>query len=142
MITDSLLRLSEAQALTTTAVSSNTVDLGVARDIGSGETLHMLWTVGTALASGTSVNFEIITSASADLSTPTVIDSTGAVVTASLTAGKQLALKIPNQLDSTGQQYLGCRYTIVGTYDAGTVTCDIVLDLQDAKKFYASGFYA
>jgi phosphoglucomutase len=34
MITDKLLRVSEDQALTTTAVSTDTIDLSVARDIG------------------------------------------------------------------------------------------------------------
>ena len=39
MITDKLLRVSEDQALTTTAVSTDTIDLSVARDIGEGEDL-------------------------------------------------------------------------------------------------------
>ena len=41
MITDSLLRVSEDQAVTSTAVSTNTVDLGVARDVGEGTALYM-----------------------------------------------------------------------------------------------------
>ena len=42
MITDALLRVSEDQALTTTAVSTDTIDLVVARDIGEGTPLYML----------------------------------------------------------------------------------------------------
>ena len=70
MITDKLLRVSEDQALTTTAVSTDTVDLVHARDIGEGTSLYMNFAVTTALAGGTSVKFEVITSANANLSSP------------------------------------------------------------------------
>ena len=85
MITDALLRVSEDQALTTTAVSTNTVDLSVARDMGEGTTLYMNFAVTEALANGTSVTFEVITSASANLGTPTVIGSSTVLATAALT---------------------------------------------------------
>ncbi len=58
MITDKLLRVSEDQALTTTAVSTDTIDLSVARDMGEGGDLFMNFAVTTALAGGTSVKFE------------------------------------------------------------------------------------
>lgn len=140
MITDALLRVSEDQAVTTTAVSTNTIDLTQARDIGEGKTLYMNFAVTTAFSGGTSVKFEVVSSASADLSSPTVIGSTDAIVTASLTAGKNVAVKINPQIASTGQRYLGARYTVSGTYSAGKVTADVVETIQDGKKFYASGF--
>jgi hypothetical protein len=140
MITDKLLRVSEDQALTTTAVSTNTIDLSVARDIGEGEDLYMNFAVTTALAGGTSVKFEVITSAAANLGSPTVIGSTDAIVTASLVAGYNTAVRINPQIASLGQRYLGARYTISGTYTSGNVTADVVTDIQDGKKFYASGF--
>jgi hypothetical protein len=140
MITDKLLRVSTDQALTTTAVSTDTIDLSVARDIGEGQDLYMNFAVTTAFAGGTSVKFEVIQSAAADLSSPTVIGSTDAVVTASLVAGYNTAVRINPQIGSKGQQYIGARYTISGTYTAGKVTADIVMDIQDGKKFYASGF--
>lgn len=140
MITDKLLRVSEDQALTTTAVSTNTIDLSVARDVGEGQELFMNFAVTAALTGGTSVKFEVISSASADLSTPTVIGSSDAIVSASLVAGKNVAVRINPNIASTGQRYLGARYTIVGTYSAGTVTADVVATIQDGKKFYASGF--
>ena len=140
MITDKLLRVSEDQALTTTAVSTNTIDLSVARDMGEGQELFMNFAVTAALTGGTSVKFEVIQSASADLSTPTVIGSTDAVVTASLVAGYNTAVRVNPQIGSKGQRYIGARYTISGTYSAGTVTADVVASIQDGKKFYASGF--
>ena len=139
MITDAFLRLSDAQALTTTAVSTNTIDLGVARDVGAGEEIYVYFTVPTALAGGTSVTFQVITSAAANLGTPTVVGSTSAVVTASLVAGYKTAVRINPAVFATGQRYLGAQYTIVGTYTSGNVTADVVLDIADFKT-YASGF--
>lgn len=140
MITDKLLRVSEDQALTTTAVSTNTIDLSIARDMGEGQDLFMNFAVTTALAGGTSVKFEVIGSDSADLSSPVVLGSSDAVVTASLVAGYNTAIRVNPQIASKGQRYLGARYTIVGTYTSGKVTADVVMDIQDGKKFYASGF--
>ena len=140
MITDKLLRVSTDQALTTTAVSTDTIDLSIARDMGEGQELFMNFAVTAALTGGTSVKFEVIQSASADLSTPTVIGSTDAVVSASLVAGYNTAVRINPQIGSKGQRYIGARYTISGTYSAGTVTADVVATIQDGKKFYASGF--
>ena len=141
MITDKLLRVSTDQALTTTSVSTDTVDLSVARDMGEGGELIMNFAVTAALTGGTSVKFEVIGATNAALSTGVVvIGSSDAVVTADLVAGKNVAVRINPQIASTGQRYLGARYTISGTYTAGTVTADIVADLQDGRKFYASGF--
>ena len=139
MITDAFLRLSDGQALTTTAVSTNTVDLGVARDIGAGEDIYVYFTVPVALAGGTSVTFQVITSAAANLGTPTVVGSTAAVATASLVAGYKTAVRINPSVFATGQRYLGAQYTISGTYSSGTVTADVVHDIADFKT-YASGF--
>jgi hypothetical protein len=141
MITDKLLRVSTDQALTTTAVSTDTIDLSVARDMGEGGDLIMHFAVTAALTGGTSVKFEVIGATNAALSSGVVVlGSSDAVVTADLVAGKTIAVRLNPQIASTGQRYLGARYTISGTYSAGTVTADIVLDVQDGKKFYASGF--
>lgn len=139
MITDALLRVSAAQAVTTTAVSTDTVDLGTARDIGAGENLYMNFTVGTAFAGGTSTEFQVIGSASADLSSPTVLGSSGAIATAGLTAGKRAAVRVNPAIGSNGLRYFGARYVVVGTNTAGTVTADVVHGVQDNKS-YASGF--
>ena len=140
MITDSLLRVSEDQALTTTAVSTNTIDLSVARDMGEGTTLYMNFAITEALANGTSVTFEVITSASANLGTPTVIGSSAAIVTSALTLGKNIVVTLNPEIAGKGQRYLGARYTVAGTMNAGKVTADIVETIGDGQKFYASGF--
>ncbi len=140
MITDKLLRVSEDQALTTTAVSTNTIDLSVARDVGEGTALYMNFAVTEALANGTSVKFEVISSAAANLGTPTVIGSTDAILTAALTLGKNVVVRINPDIAGKGQRYLGARYTIAGTFNAGKVTADVVETIGDGRKFYASGF--
>ena len=140
MITDSLLRVSEDQAVTSTAVSTNTVDLSVARDMGEGTTLYMNFALTEAFANGTSITFEVITSASANLGTPTVIGSSAAIVTSALTLGKNIVVTLNPEIAGKGQRYLGARYTVAGTYNAGKVTADIVETIGDGQKFYASGF--
>ena len=140
MITDSLLRVSEDQAVTTTAVSTNTIDLGVARDVGEGTALYMNFALTEAFANGTSVVFEVITSASANLGTPTVIGSSTVLATAALTLGKNIVVRLNPDIAGKGQRYLGARYTVAGTMNAGKVTADIVETIGDGQKCYASGF--
>ena len=140
MITDKLLRVSEDQALTTTAVSADTIDLGTARDIGEGTALYMNFAVTTALANGTSVKFEVITSANANLSSPTVIGSSDVILTAALTEGKNIVVRLNPEIAGKGQRFLGARYTVAGTFNAGKVTADVVETIGDGRKFYASGF--
>ena len=140
MITDSLLRVSEDQAITTTAFSTDTIDLGTARDIGEGTALYMNFCVTTALANGTSVKFEVVTSANANLSSPTVVGSSDVILTAALTQGKNVVVRINPDIAGKGKRYLGARYTVVGTFNAGKVTADVVETIGDGQKYYASGF--
>ena len=140
MITDSLLRVSEDQAVTTTAVSTDTIDLSVARDMGEGTPLYMNFALTEAFANGTSVTFEVITSASANLGTPTVIGASAVLATAALTLGKNIVVTLNPDIAGKGQRYLGARYTVVGTMNAGKVTADIEATIGDGQKFYASGF--
>jgi len=140
MITDKLLRVSEDQAITTTAFSTDTIDLSVARDVGEGTALYMNFAVTTALANGTSVKFEVVSSANANLSSPTVIGSSDAILTAALTVGKNVVVRINPQIASKGQRYLGARYTVAGTFNAGKITADVVETIGDGRKYYASGF--
>ena len=140
MILDNFLRVSTAQAVTTTAVSTDKIDLLQAREIGEGADLFFVFTVGTAFSGGTSITFQVVTDDNASLSSPTVVAASAAIVTASLTAGAQFIVAIPPQIASLGERYLGAQYTVSGTYSAGTVTADVAHNIQDGRKFYASGF--
>lgn len=142
MITDKLLRLADAQAILGTDIAAtDVVDLLVARDVGEGTNLYMVVSVITAFAGGTSIEFIAKGSTDATIVTgdPTLV-STGAIALASLTAGAQFVVRLPPLIASLGYRYLGAFYDVTGTMTAGTVTVDIVTEIQDGKKFYASGF--
>lgn len=147
MMTDALLQLSAAQVVTASAVSTNTIDLGTSRDIGSGEDLYAVFTVDVAAtaAGAATVNFQIITSAAADLSSPTVLAQTDAIGKAELTLGRRpIVLEIPPSTlaaQPIGQRYLGVQYVIgTGPLTAGKFSCAITDSKVDAGKNYPSGF--
>ena len=143
MITDKLLRVSTDQAVTTSAVSTDTIDLSVARDIGEGKKLIMNFAVTEAATAdgAATVTFQVIGSTSADLSSPVVLGSTGAIGKASLTLGANIAVDINTLIGSKGYHYIGANYVVAtGPLTAGKFTADIVETVQDGRKFYASGF--
>ena len=143
MITDKLLRVSEDQAVTATAVSTNTIDLGVARDMGEGQNLYVVFTVTETFATLTSLTIDVVTDSAAALSSPAVNASSGAITLAGggLAAGQQHVIAINPDIAGVGERYLGAKYTVSGSNaTTGKITADIVLDIQDGKKSYASGF--
>jgi hypothetical protein len=149
MITDKLLVVSGSntpgsaitgQAITADAVSTNTIDLGTARDIGEGSDLFMVFTVVTSFNTLTSLDLEVVISANDDLSSHTVLAETN-VLLAGLTAGRQYVVALPPQIASLGLRYLGARYDVNGTAPTtGSILAEIVHNIQDGRKFYASGF--
>lgn len=122
-------------------LSTNTIDLLQARDIGEGADFYLRTQVGTAQAGCTSVEIQAIAADDSALSSNVaVIGSTGAIPLASLTAHARFATAINPRLASKGQRYIGARYVIVGTSSAGTFVTDFGLEVQDGQKFYPSGF--
>lgn len=140
MFTDAFCTLSSLQAITTTAVSTNTIDLSQNRDIGEGEDMYIDFAVGTTFTGGTSLQAQAITSAAASLTSPVVIGAGAIIPLATLVAGYRFSIRINNQLNSTGLRYLGANYVVVGTMTAGTITANVVTDVEDGATFYASGF--
>jgi hypothetical protein len=143
MICDNLLLFSTAQVLTgitdTSAVSTDSADLSVARDIGEGEPLFGHFNITTGVTNGTSTEFEIISATDAALTSGIIsLGTTGPIATADLTQYKSLSCALRPLIGLTGARYIGARYTVVGTNLAGAVTARIVSDIQDGKKFYAS----
>lgn len=147
MLTDALLQLSSAQAVTSTAVSTNTIDLGLARDIGIGTPLYVVIGVDEAAtaAGSATVNFQLISSAAANLGTPTVLVETGVIGKADLTLGREpIVLWVAPALlaaQPVGQRYLGLQYTVAtGPLTAGKFTAHVTLDYPQVGVFYSSGF--
>lgn len=143
MITDSLLALSAAQAVTATANSTNVIDLSQARDVGEGTDLICDFRVNTAFTAGGSATMTaaVVVSAAAALTTPTTIASTSAIPVASLVSGYNFALKLNQLIASLGLRYLGVIYTIAtGPMTAGAISANIVTNVADGQKDYPSGF--
>jgi hypothetical protein len=112
------------------------------RDIGEGDDLYLAITVATTFVGGTSVQF--VVQAGTDKAQPPagVIDlgTSNAVLTADLAAGYQVFVRINPLWAKNGLRYLSAKMVGVGTFSAGAVFGDIVTDISDSKKFYASGF--
>jgi hypothetical protein len=141
LISGNTVSYQSASGTDTSVLSTNTIDLGIARDMGEGQELFGRFEVGTAASGGTSIEMQIIaTDAAALTGNVTVIGTTGAIAVASLTAGARFACAINPRLASKGQRYLGARYVTVGATTAHTVFADIGIEIQDGAKFYANGF--
>ena len=125
----------------TSVLSTNTIDLGVTRDLGSGEDLYGRFEYTIAAVGGTSIEHQVITADDAALTTNVfVVGTTGPIPVASLTLGARFACEINPRIGSKGQRYIGARYISVGTTTAGAVVGDIGAEIQDGQKFYNSGF--
>lgn len=147
MMTDALLQLSSAQAVTATAVSTNTIDLSQARDIGAGIDFRAVFTVDVAAtaAGAATVNFQVISSAAANLSSPTILVQTDAIAKTELTIGRRpIVLEIPASIlaaQPIGQRYLGVQYTVTtGPLTAGSFSAALTDSPVDVGKNYPSGF--
>lgn len=138
MIFDKALMLSEAQAVTNSAASTNYIDLGVARDIAPGESMEFFVNVATLVESGGSSTLTVGIQTDSDPAFGTVqtILTSPSVAKAALVAGYEFfKVKLP----MGGLRYLRAYYT-VGTADltAGAFNCGLILDRR-AHAYYASG---
>lgn len=151
MITDALLQLAAAQAVTATAVSANAIDLGTNRDIGAGEPLYAVITVDqTVTAAGAAtVEFQLISGSGVSGGVInagiTPLSSSGAIGKAELPAGRRpIVMKVNRSTllaQPLGQRYLGAQFVVAtGPLTAGQFTVNIVHDVQDLGKQYPSGF--
>jgi hypothetical protein len=156
MILDSLLRFSNAQAITATAVSDNVIDLGVtsgipssangggARDIGIGDdpAMKLLVIVGTTFLTLTSLTVALQGAVDDGTGVPAAFStwwSSPAVVAASLVAGARLYdMDMPRPPQGIAiPRFLRMNYTVGGSNaTAGTLNSYIVLDRDD--QFYSS----
>lgn len=151
MYQDALLQLSAAQAVTATALSTNTIDLGnstVKRAIGDGEPMAIQVCISVAAnfaSSDETYNFQVVQSAAAALTTPTVLASeayiaTGALISSLLIAGYMILLPIPAGMPN--QRFIGVNYVTGGTGPTMTVTAFLTpLRLgMVSPKIYSKGY--
>ncbi len=131
MIIDYQNLFSDDQAITTTAVSTNIIDLGAnASEIQANFEKGMAKIaaqVTEAFAGGTSVQVTVQTDDNTGFSSAKTLYETAAIVTASLVQGYQFPLDgIPLGVE----RYIRLNYTVVGTYTAGKIHAGIVVDKQ------------
>lgn len=107
-----------------TTVSTDSIDLLTAnRNPGRGGPMRMVGYVSTTHVGGTSIQMQLIESASSTLSAPTVLASGPVVTIANATAGAEL-LDVP--IPDTLKRYLGTQVINIGNVTAGAVTSGIV----------------
>lgn len=125
MMFDAQNQFSAAQALTATAVSTNVVDLGAARNIGKGEPMAVvLATIVAADFTTGDETYQIDIQSGATVTPTKVVARRIPVVTASnatsdLGLGKIVVIPLP--LDSV-DRFLRINYTLGGTTPTWTVT--------------------
>jgi len=147
MYIDNFLKLSDAQALTATAVGTNVIDLSDERSIGNGEPMAVVFSVGVAADQTTgdedyTFDVEYATNAAqstgAQLMGRRIFESGTPTAPAQdadlLVAGFLFAIPIPpTTLDEDGQ-FLGVRYTLAGTTPSITVDA-WVAPLADVSQY-------
>lgn len=119
---------SNNQLVTTTAVSTNVIDLGVpgtpydataplSQDVGKGNGIPILVQVTEASNNLISIAVAIVVSANEDLSSPRVL-AEQTIPLAELKPGKKLSVQVlPND---ASLRYLGIRYTVNASATAAT----------------------
>lgn len=128
-ILDKLLQLSNAQAVTVTAPSTNVVDAGatknanIGRDLGAGTPLYLMLNVSTTFTAAGAGTLTATLQDSADNSSWADVASFGTLALAQLVAGMKywVGLPIPTR------RYLRVNYTVAtGPMTAGVVSAHIV----------------
>lgn len=140
---DKSLLCSNQQAITTTAVSTDAVDLGAAgREIGTGKPLFGVAHVTEAFtaAGAATLTVDLIEADDAALTTNVdVLSSSGAIGKATLALGYKIALPVPPRSNVGAQRYIGFRYTVAtGPMTAGKVLSHITHQVERANT-YPSG---
>lgn len=136
MFLDSKQAFADGQALTATAVSTNIIDLGVDRDIGTGESMAVV--VSSSVdAGGTTPTLQVAvqTDNAENMSGLTTIATSQAI--GGLLAGEKIVVPIGN----INSRYLRLNFITTGT--SPTHTIDAYLQpysMVDAKTDYANNY--
>jgi hypothetical protein len=141
MIVDDTLVLSDHQAITASAASTNIIDIGAAgtpfghaaavrRDIGIGTDIDVEVRVTTTFATLTSLSVALQVDDDAAFGSPTTIATGPAVAAASLVAGYRFTF--PATLpEGTAERYIRLLYTVAGSdATAGKVFAGVVAARQ------------
>ena len=142
MYLDAKNEFSDAQTVTSTAISSNVIDLGATntlKDIGTGQDVYLVVSTQTAATdsgSDATLTVTLESDSTANLATSaTVHFSTGALAFAAFSsAGSVLAaVKLPA---GNYERYVGVRYTVgSGPLTAGKFDAFLTTDVQSWRAY-------
>lgn len=136
MFLDSQLMFSDAQALTTTAVSTNDIDLGVDRNIGKGEPMAISLTFGVD-SGGTSPTLQVVLLTDNDVAFGSATTIASSQVVLSALAGDQIVLPI----GYANERYLRLSYVTGGTTPTATVDAYLQpMSMIDGKDDLPNGY--
>ena len=141
MILDAHLTLSDAQALTATAASTNYYDAGAARQIGDGEPLAVVITNDVAADFTTGDESYVVALQSDD---NTSFSSATTLATRTYTAAERAAgakIIIPLPPGAPAERYYRLNYTLGGTTPTVTLSAQIQpMSMLQNKRVYPGGF--
>lgn len=130
---------SDAQAVTSTAASTNYVDFGVDGNIGVGEPMAVVVVVDVALDSADGDETYVISLEADDNSS---FSSAATIASKTATRGDAAGTKyvLPLPADTSGERYLRVKYTHGGTSPTGTYTAFLIpQSMIQNDIYYADG---
>ena len=120
---------SDDQAITTTAASTNVIDLAAIRGVGTGVPVPIEVLVTVAFANGTSLQPILQTDNDEAFGSALALITGAAIATATLARGYRFV-----EFDfiplAQAERYLRFNYVVVGTMNAGKITAGIVAGHQ------------
>jgi hypothetical protein len=136
MFVDSQLMFSDAQALTTTAVSTNIIDLSTDRNIGKGEPMAIVLTFGVD-SGGTSPTLQVVLQTDNDVAFGSLTTIASSAVVLDAVAGDSIVLPI----GYTNERYLRLSYVTGGTTPTATVDAYLQpMSMIDGKDDLPNGY--
>jgi hypothetical protein len=138
MYVDRLLRLSAAQAITGSAVSTDVLDLKIARDIGTGEELYLVTIVDTAMtdAGSDSTVTPTLQGSDAEAFGSGVEDLALFTIPAVTAAGKMFVARLAPGAAPLQKRYVRLNYVVAnGNLTTGAFTSFITKDIQMYKSY-------
>lgn len=127
--------------------SADQIDLQNLRDLGEGREIQALLTITATFTGGTNAEFSLWAADTIALAGATFVAGFGGSLgIANWTAGVQRIVTLP-QLFASGtnwgtryKRYLYLQVVSTGTMTAGAASLSLILDEQDGRTFYPSGY--
>jgi hypothetical protein len=139
MFLDAFNQFSDSQALTATALSTNVIDLGVARPIGNGEPMCVVFNCEVAADQTTGdedYTFDVEVASDAGITTARkligrrIFESGTPTAPAQdadlLVAGYKFVIPLPPMTVAEDERYIAVRYTLAGTTPTVTVSAHLM----------------